>query len=584
MTSAFTHAGPAAGRATWRLVAWPLTLALIALVAYHVALTASTVAAFGLRHPFQDQYRLNLRYLTLPFPESVLALENGHRPILPGLVRVVELEWLKGAQWLEAATAWGAAAVALVLILRCVLGDLRGRPLLAMTAMCATGTLLLWNANARMFIHAYEAVHVFYILAFLTVSTTLALRAAPGDTARWALAVTACIAATFTFGPGIGAFAALLAVAWVRRVGARVLAGIGAAAALMFVAYAFLLPGADGVRGASAAFSASRSVFFALARIGAVVAETMRLADVEASRAALAAAAAGALAAAAMAVSVVARWRRRNAFGTCELMGIALFTFGATVNVLLAINRSAYFLDYPGQMFADRYLFWSCVPWVGVALYASARTMRAPRPAAAGVALIVLVASAAAIAPARWCYGWASEVFRGSELSAIAAWIGVRDETELRVEPEIGAAFTTRALDAMQRRGIGMYATPATPGRDRNVDVATDLALPDLRVRVAPVAAPAARGARLDRVSGVLPAQVAAQARGARLWLADRDGMVRGRAALTGSDGPPNALFVGAPAWVVLEGYAVEQRPFGLVLLAERDGAITPVARLTEER
>jgi hypothetical protein len=62
---------------------WFTITALIVLAAYHFLLTVFTVLAFGLRYPFMDQFRLNLRYLTTPFPQNVLMLENGHRPVLP---------------------------------------------------------------------------------------------------------------------------------------------------------------------------------------------------------------------------------------------------------------------------------------------------------------------------------------------------------------------------------------------------------------------------------------------------------------------------------------------------------------------
>ena len=101
-------------------VRWAAATALVSLSIYHLALTASTVLAFSLRYPFMDQFRLNFRYLTVPFPQNVLLLENGHRPVLPGLVRFVELNWLRGTQLLQALTSWFAAAVVMAMLLLAV--------------------------------------------------------------------------------------------------------------------------------------------------------------------------------------------------------------------------------------------------------------------------------------------------------------------------------------------------------------------------------------------------------------------------------------------------------------------------------
>ena len=584
MTSAHTHAGPAAGSATWRLVAWPLAFALAVLVAYHVALTASTVGLFGLRYPFQDQFRLNLRYLTEPFPASVLALENGHRPIVPGLVRIAELRWLGGAPWLQALTAWLAAGVAFALTMRAAARDLRGHPLLLTAAACAVGSLLFWNANARMFIHAYEAVHVFYMLLFVVLAVTLALRAVPGRVGRYAPAIGACIAATFTFGPGIAAFAALFAAAWLRRTGAGVLMTIGACGALSFALYTFGLPGADGVRAASSAFSVSGSVFLGLARIGAVVAEALRVSAVDAGWAPVCAAIAGAAATAAIAVSIVGRRARRARFSDTEVLGAALFAFGATVNVLLAVNRAGYFLDYPGQLFADRYLFWSCVTWAGIALYGLARMTTAPMAGQCVAATVVGLAAVAAIAPATWAHGWASEVYRVSEVSAAAMRVGIRDDAELRVMPEDGVTPTPLALDAFLEYRVCIFAARDALRLGANLALAPATSLPSVPAAQTPVAARGDGGERARKVSAWLTADLAARAKDADLWLAAEDGVLRGRAALASIGGPPNALLLGSAPFVVVEGYALGTPAGALILVAARGDAVTPLARLDPPR
>src|SRR5450755_632531 len=217
---------------------WMIVTILMALSIYHLALTASTVLAFSLRYPFMDQFRLNLRYLTIPFPESVLLLENGHRPVLPGLVRLAELNWFRGTQLLQALTSWVAAAVVVAMLLLAVKRDLRGNSVLVASGICAICSLLVWNANARMFIHAYEAMHVFYVTLFAMVAIHCAMRAPDtGAWTWWVGSIVACVAATFSFGVGFASFAAVAAVTVLRRCAPRNFLVILIAALATFLIY-----------------------------------------------------------------------------------------------------------------------------------------------------------------------------------------------------------------------------------------------------------------------------------------------------------------------------------------------------------
>ena len=63
---------------------------------------------FGFRQPMFDQFKMYPNYLMLPFPDSVLQLENGHRPILPNLVQVAEAQWFSANQNLQLALGGGS--------------------------------------------------------------------------------------------------------------------------------------------------------------------------------------------------------------------------------------------------------------------------------------------------------------------------------------------------------------------------------------------------------------------------------------------------------------------------------------------
>jgi hypothetical protein len=280
--------------------------------------------AFSLRYPFMDQIRINLRYLTIPFPQNALLLENGHRPILPALVRLVELNWLEGTQLLQALTAWLAAAGVIAMLLLAFRRDLRGNAMIWASGVCAICTMLLWNANARMFIHAYEAIQIFYVILFVVVAIHCAVRASGTDAWKWWIgALVACFAATFTFGMGFGSFAAVAIVAMLRRCGRLPLLLIALSALATFLIYYMLLPGAEGVRGVTSGLSIPAVTFIAIARVGAVFAELLRLFVPNPTFQTAVSAIAGAVAGAFVSVLSIRQWIRRTPFVDSSCMASA---------------------------------------------------------------------------------------------------------------------------------------------------------------------------------------------------------------------------------------------------------------------
>jgi len=110
---------------------------------------------------------------------------------------------------------------------------------------------------------------------------------------------------------------------------------------------------------------------------------------------------------------------------------LAVFAFGFTANTLIAFGRAGYFFDNPGQLFAERYLFWSCAAWAGLAFYALARLADAGFVRRVSAAAAVGVLSVYAIPSAVWANDWAAEVHRLSELTAIAERLTIRDDADL---------------------------------------------------------------------------------------------------------------------------------------------------------
>lgn len=560
-----------------RAASWLAAAGLIALGAYHVLLTAWTVAFYGLDHPFQDQHRLNYRYLTEPFLQAVLGLENGHRPVFPGIVRWIELAWLGGTQALQVATSWLAAAFAVSLLAGQAWRDLGSRRALAAAAVCAVSTLLLWTANARMFIHAYEAQHLWYVLAGLVAAVAIAIGA--GSRAeRWAAAIAACVFATFSFGPGIATFAALFVVALLRGAGVRVLSAITVSAIACFAAYLWLLPGGEGVRAQSSGLQVAAAALFAPARVGAFFAEFVRLL-VPADDARLVVAwVAGAAGIAGVATSVLRRARRGEAFTGTDLHAVALVVFSLAANGLIAVNRAAYFQEHGGQLFADRYLFWSCAGWAGIALYGMGRLRFATAGLrAAGIGAVAVV-SLLAIKTGHWWNHWSAEVYHLVERGAIVTQLDLRIASRLGELTDGPVENAWRCADAMRRRGVGAFARLPSPPVGWKIG---NLARPDEVATLRVTALPDAPSG-VFAVRGELPRAVSAR-RGERNWIAAGDGTVIGAGAFTFHPQPKDNRFrLRRPLRDGFEGIVAREGE-AQWLVAERDGAFRAIARLTLE-
>lgn len=558
--------------------------ALLGVGVYHVLLTVSTVLAFGLRYPFMDQFRANLRYLTTPFPQSVLELENGHRPVLPGLVRVVELFWLGGTQVLQALTAWLAAGVAAAMLVLVIRRDLRRNPVLLASGVCVVFAMLAWNANARMFIHAFEAQHVFYVVCFLVIAIHFAARdPLETDVKSWIFSVAACIAATFSFGSGIASFAAVLVVAVLRRHTPGPLLFIALSALATFVLYFLVLPGAEGVRNSISEFAFRATVFVAIARVGAVFAELVRIFVPDLAVQAIVAVLAAAVGIAFLVLSLLRQWRRSEPFADAELFGVALFVFGFATNVLIAVSRANFFFGHPDQLFADRYLFWSCVTWLGLVIYGLQRLVQASTPWQYAAAAAIGVLSLAAVPSAIWFNQWSAEVYRASELAAVAIKLGIKNDAQIAQISDAGLATTYRALDEMHKRDLSMFANRTSLRLGDKIP----LTQYPLTVLVTVVRGGAVRSTDLTvrAVSGELPRSLALQAAGAELWFADRIGALIGRAALTNTgDQPRNLLRLGVPVLVGFQGYVVQSEAPAILFAREGNGVVKQLARLEQRQ
>src|SRR5690606_40383145 len=118
--------------------------------------------------PYADSYRFLTTFLERPFPENVLAADNGHREVLTNLVRLAELHWLHANQWLQTLVGVAGlftATLVAMRTLRCEPADRR----IAAFGVLAIG--LYWLGNARKLAHGSEAAHLGLILTFLMIGS-----------------------------------------------------------------------------------------------------------------------------------------------------------------------------------------------------------------------------------------------------------------------------------------------------------------------------------------------------------------------------------------------------------------------------
>ena len=61
----------------------------LALTAIVITYSIAGLDQLGLVHLHADQWRIIADYELLPFPASLLESQNGHRPVIPGLLHYI---------------------------------------------------------------------------------------------------------------------------------------------------------------------------------------------------------------------------------------------------------------------------------------------------------------------------------------------------------------------------------------------------------------------------------------------------------------------------------------------------------------
>ncbi|MBO9663264.1 hypothetical protein [Dokdonella sp.] len=585
------------------MACWLLTAIVSGAAVLWLWSTLAAIINFVFRYPAFDQYRLYPNYLLLPFPQNISQSENGHRPIVPNLLRLADLYGFAASQQLQIVVSIGAALLSLALIVRVVTRE-RQVPPLARAAACLFAVLtLFWLGNARTLMHGFEQAHVYLTVLACVLALLAVQRARTDDSYLWPLlAGGACLAATFSYGAGLASFAAVLLVSLVFGLRARYLLTFGALFAAAMLVYAFALPGNGYVReslafdpvGIAATMAqwlsspwirgwlgAGFPQFDAALYSGMTTSRYAHLLTTAATwlatpfgddGAARQGVLVGAIGLLAYLAALVHACRHRASSTRLHFLGLGLASFIVASAGIVAIARAKYFVLYPEQIFADRYSPWPCLFWLGLALYAIAGSRRL---AGAALAAAVAVATALVLLPTHRTQAiWSSIVYRKMQQSAVAAQLGIWDPKYNFDVASASREDTMGTLDLWRDNRLSMFAEPgfALVEGGWHMPAAVPPSLPDAEAHVIHAFDEANHHRRVAEFEGLLPRGVHLP-RDPLLVVVDDGGAFRGLAKASFFPPGKPALRLGLQRKRGFAGYALDARPGeSLRVLALRPG------------
>jgi hypothetical protein len=591
-----------------------LTIAALAAAVFFLVTALCAMANFALRQPMFDQLRLYHTYLTLPFPHNAWQLENGHRPILPALVRLAEIVALQANQWLQIGFGLVCALGTAGIVAACGWRERTLAAPLRATAVLAAVAAVFWLANARVLMHGHEIVHAHLLTASVSVAALCVWRAHVTRTRRWVVAATvACAAGTFTFGAGIASFVAVLVLGVLLRLPRRwswiPLAGL----VLCLFVYLCVLPGDGAVREMitlrpldSALVAArwlaspwitgwlgladpplydwlgantSRTGFGAVLRGTANMVDAIPGADWRTTTSALI----GFAGLAALAWAVIGRLRRWERPTRLETVALVLGLFAASCAGVIGLGRVDYLHDHPDQVFADRYLVWPCLFWLSLGLLGLSRLAR--RGARAWIGAVLGLSLVLPLLPTHRLYaGWAAAVSQRAERFAAAVRSGVVDAATLPPAADAPASTVIATLALLRERRLAMFAGGWLPPGAAWSGPVTGEADASARLLASEALVDAADARIALHFSGVLDDSVRARA-DAPLAILDAQRRLCGYAQLSFIRPGARALRLDVPARRGFDGYIAGYRSdetYELVFLDTKKNVATRLLRLRD--
>ncbi|WP_092407041.1 hypothetical protein [Dokdonella immobilis] len=130
-----------------------------------------------------------------------------------------------------------------------------------------------------------------------------------------------------------------------------------------------------------------------------------------------------------------------------------------------------YFVGHPGQIFADRYLPWSCMFWIGCGILLLRKLDRAGPSTRIAAAIVSIVIPIALLPSHESWAGWGEAVFRNSQQAGAAALSDVYDARLFPDDESASTADVRRTLDLLKHRHLGMFSTAGAERLGARVDL-----------------------------------------------------------------------------------------------------------------
>jgi hypothetical protein len=464
---------------------------LCAIAAIYLLQTLSHIVDHGFRQPFQDQYGTYPVYLEHAFPRNVIESENGHRPIIPATVRVAEINFFHSNQILQLTIGTLFLLGGFFFLLRNVFKGQDLRPLHKAQIILLCTLAFFWMGSARMLMHGNESMHVHGVI--FGVVAALGWMYAEGSqptSIGMVKIIGAATFATFCFGNGLVLFPALCIMAVMRRWPWRYLMALVVSTILMIIIYVKILPGADQI-GAIPWSKLPDGFRLGLSWLGNSIYhgwlvagdwDSPRIAFFgsqtpfagwvgESARAFVAGLPLGQFA---MQITLLASlcslpfaaWIVLHHLGSplktpLQFFAVALMIFAAGTGAMISLFRVNYFLAFPTQVIVERYVPWSNVWWLSLALYALSTESFAKQKKKQWLGAALTFFLAWGLSFTQVTNGtWARLVSRSLEYNAIALRLGIEDQTMLGIQGIGTLQRTTATVNLLRQNHLAMFAKP----------------------------------------------------------------------------------------------------------------------------
>lgn len=361
----------------------------IVLIFFYVISGLAVMILLSPQIPYADSWRFLAQLIELPFPQNILASDNGHREIIPNLIRLADLHWFSAAQSFQTFCGIAFALLTLGLFLRGIYVSQIAQATKIIIILFAV-LAIFWLGNIRVLGHASEAIHAYLITACLIQGVVLLIDDIAKPTSY--LLKGCCVGvlgfiASFSFGSGIACFAAFFLVLAIQK--SRWQLWLGVTLWFLLVIALSIFSGSTG-RFIFSPFAQLNTllswisapiVYAAWPLLDPAIAAQIPVKIIQqfsVDVSTLVEAEIGPIVFGPWPIKLISltalflllreTWFLRSKYIAIPMLGVAISWFSVTVGGLIAIGRYEYFLDNPEQVMAARYIVWSSWFWVGLGI------------------------------------------------------------------------------------------------------------------------------------------------------------------------------------------------------------------------